>query len=59
MSEGEKLSTIEVLGLLLSRVRRIENDAAAVAAVLDKIIARESERASRIGEPPPINPEPF
>jgi len=46
VSERQKLSTVQVLSMLLDRVRRIENDAAAVAAVLDKIIARERDRAA-------------
>ena len=43
----KKLSAVEVLSILVERVRRIESDAAAVAAVLVKMI----EKQRRQGEP--------
>lgn len=43
MSE-RKLSGVEVLSILVERVRRIESDAKAVAAVLVKMIEKQSRQ---------------
>jgi hypothetical protein len=44
----EKKSAVEVLSILVERVRRIERDAGGVAAVLDKMIELQPRRQ---GEP--------
>jgi len=40
MSEKKMLSAVEVLSVILERVRRIESDSKAVASVLEKMIAK-------------------
>ena len=41
---SDKVSMSDILAKLLERVRRIENDAHQVAAVLDKMLARVNEQ---------------
>ncbi len=46
MPEPEKkpLSAVEVLSILVERVRRIESEAAAVRAILSKMIERQGRK---------------
>ena len=52
----KKLSGAEVLSVLVERVRRIESDARAVAAVLESMI--EKQRSQGKGPEPVAGPGP-
>jgi len=58
----EKKSAVEVLRVLVERVRRIERDAGEVAAVLDRMIElqprRQVEPGQDKGAPPVAAPGP-
>jgi len=49
----EKKSAVEVLRVLVERVRRIERDAGEVAAVLDRMIELQPRRQGSAPEPEP------
>jgi hypothetical protein len=44
MPERRKLSSVEVLSLLVERVRRIESDAKTVCNVLERMIQKQESR---------------
>ena len=62
MPEKPKRSAVEVLSVLVERVRRIERDAGEVAAVLGRMIElqerRQVEPVSGKGSPPIAAPGP-
>jgi hypothetical protein len=51
---SEKKSLVEVLGVLVERVRIIERDAGKVAAVLDHMIEQAQKTAAPVSPLPPV-----
>jgi uncharacterized protein (UPF0335 family) len=53
MSEAKKVSAEEILSRLLERVRHIEQEAARIASVMERMIASLQSRANPTGSNAP------